>query len=235
MKKDKKEEREIWGREEVVTLCTSEFEAIFFSLSLSQNMIQTWLENRIELNLPWLWTIRMASNENNNQQSPASQFQITVNNTRLTITVFALSQNNMANGIWTSARQNCPTPTPPPPPPPPMPKELTILALTEPATHTHAHTHTTEYKLLSWVDKTASLRPLLQGEALNCLKVSRRKNNPAPLVSVTGDCFMKQMKNEGNNSFTCSVSDSRLLQTRTHTASTHMVMVTVVVLVVVLV
>lgn len=52
MKKDKKEEREIWGREEVVTLCTSEFEAIFFSLSLSQNMIQTWLENRIELNLP---------------------------------------------------------------------------------------------------------------------------------------------------------------------------------------
>ena len=47
------------------------------------------------------------------------------------------------------------------------------------------------------------------------------KNNPAPLVSVTGDCFMKQMKNEGNNSFTCSMSNSRLLQTRTHTNSFH--------------
>ena len=47
------------------------------------------------------------------------------------------------------------------------------------------------------------------------------KNNPAPLVSVTGDCFMKLMKNEGNNSFTCSVSNSRLLQTRTHTNSFH--------------
>ena len=193
-----------------------------FFLSLSQNMIQTQLENRIELNLPWLWTIRMAWNENNNQQSPASQFQITVNNTRLTITVFALSQNNMANGIWTSARQNCP-------PPRSMPKELTTLALAEPPTHTHK----IEYKLLSWVDKTASLRPVLQGEALNCLKVYRWKTTQhlwfLSLVTVLWSRW--KMKATIVLPAPCPTAGC-CKHAHTQTASTYMVMVTVVVVVV---